>query len=104
MTRWNWRKIGWWGIGVLIWVAAIGIGAPWWICFVIAGLVGNLIYLPAIKAWLSAGGSKKCLRCAERVALEAQVCRFCGHEFSSEASTLASPAAATVAGHEAEAR
>jgi hypothetical protein len=32
-------------------------------------------------AWVAPREEKKCPRCAESVKAEAQVCRFCGHEF-----------------------
>jgi hypothetical protein len=75
MSAWNWRKISYWGVLLLLLIPLAGrVILVWYVLCVIA--VGLSIRGP-VRRWLSGGGRVRCPHCAEAVRREATVCPHC---------------------------
>jgi hypothetical protein len=75
--------IGWIGFSVLAaWFASTKRrgGIAWFFLSLIISPLITFIVLAALG--IPRGEMKKCLKCAEDVKAEAEICRFCGYEFS----------------------
>jgi hypothetical protein len=78
--------VAWIGFSILVgWFASTKrrSGVGWFFLSLIISPLISFIIVAVIG--IPKGESKKCPKCAEEVKVEAEICRFCGHNFLSAA-------------------
>jgi hypothetical protein len=75
-------EVAYWGVWLV--VGAIAYSAVGPLALLLAPLGWWLEIEAKKRGYLGWGGYKRCPRCAEDVRTQADVCRYCGHEFAED--------------------